>query len=119
VLALWARQADDDALAIVPEKLTRCAWHSRTVVGTCTASNDARRAAVPALAGVSNQPSNNDKRHQWTQEDIHGLFEAGQPVHVHWCVTSRVGFGTKRPPVQIRPPRRISEHRNGWQDSGQ
>jgi hypothetical protein len=50
MLAPWARQSDDDALAVVSEKLTRCAWHSRTVVGARTACNDARRAAVLALA---------------------------------------------------------------------
>jgi len=46
MLALRARQADDDALAVVPEKLTRRAWHSRTVVGARTACNDARRARL-------------------------------------------------------------------------
>ncbi len=55
------------------------------------------------LAEVSNQVSNNDSGHQGTQEDAHGWRRAGQPVYGRWHVTSRVGFGTKRPAVRLAP----------------
>jgi hypothetical protein len=46
MLAPWARQAYDDALAVVSEELTRHVWHSRTVAGA-RAGSPATGAGLP------------------------------------------------------------------------